>query len=72
MLGSKIKLDVDEKADLAFKGSFGITTTGTNGEAFTGLALGLKNAGEYTSDNLVAGLKIMGESAKIEIGRAHV
>lgn len=67
LLGSKIKLDVDEKADLAFKGSFGITTTGTNGEAFTGLALGLKNAGEYTSDNLVAGLKIMGESAKIAV-----
>lgn len=67
LLGSKIKINVDEKADLAFKGSFGITTKGTNGEAFIGLALGLKNAGEYTSDNVVAGLKITGESAKIAV-----
>lgn len=67
LLGSKIKLDVDEKNDLAFKGSFGITMVATTDNAFAGVAFGLEKTSEYTSGNIVAGLKITGKSAKVAV-----
>lgn len=67
LLGSKIKLEIDEKTEVAFKGSFGITMVATTDNAFAGVAFGLENTGGYTSDNVVAGLKITGESAKIAV-----
>lgn len=67
LLGSKIKLDVNEKTDLAFKGSFGITMVATADKAFAGVAFGLEKTSEYTSGNIVAGLKITGESAKVAV-----
>ena len=67
LLGSKIKLDVDKKTDLAFKGSFGITMVATTDNAFAGVAFGLENTSGYTSGNILAGLKITGKSAKVAV-----
>lgn len=62
LLYSKFKISLDEKVDTALDAAFDVYA-GTAGNAFLGIATGIKTENGYSSDCLTAGVEISGGNA---------